>query len=173
MRKTILVILVLVLALIGGGFGLPASLSLERSRVLPCAPDAVFPHVNSLKMSGAWSPWREMDSQATNTFSGPDEGVGAKQEWRGKKIGAGTQEITSSSANQEVRSRLYFKDFAAGAEAHIRLAPSGKGTLVRWGFLQDPTGNPFLRYMHTLYVKGQLAGHYDRGLELLEKVACK
>ena len=172
MRKVLIVLLVLVLALIGGGFALPTALSVERSRLLPCAPEAIFVHVNSLRRTRAWSPWQELDPGTENLYSGPDEGVGAKQEWKGQKSGSGTQEITSSSPNQEVRSRLFFKDFGSGADAHIRLARTELGTNVSWGFTGDPVGNPMLRYFNALYMKSALSKQYDRGLELLERAAC-
>lgn len=174
MRKVLIGLALLLLLVLLGGFALPAELTLERSRTLPCSPESIYPHVVSLKKWPAWSPWQEIEPDTKNTYSGPDSGVGAKQSWEGQKTGKGSQEVTAAVTNREVKTKIFFVDFNAGAEAVLHLTPSGDGarTTARWTYRGDAVGNPLMRYMNSFMVKGMLSKQYDRGLELLQKVAC-
>lgn len=173
MRKAIVVLFAVVALVIGGGFLLPASLSVERTRTMPCPPEKVFLQLNEMSNWTNWSVWKEMEPDMKVVTTGPAAGVGARQEWSSKNSGSGYQEITASIENRELRSRLFFLDYNSGAESVFRLSASGNsGTVVRWGFVGDPVRNPFMRYINAVLVRGQLAGYFDRGLELLEQAAC-
>jgi hypothetical protein len=47
-----------------------------------------------------WSPWEPLDPQLERTYGGPDEGVGARYAWAGKKAGAGSMVITAATPDR-------------------------------------------------------------------------
>ncbi len=48
--------------------------------------EAIYPHVNKLKHWEEWTPWTTaLDPTMKRTFSGPEEGAGAKMAWDGEK----------------------------------------------------------------------------------------
>src|SRR5258705_8370893 len=128
MIKKILLVLVAVVAviLIAGAFQ-SDTYRVERSVTIAAPAAAVFPQINDLHASQAWSPWVKLDPNAKMTFDGPASGVGASNSWAGnKEIGEGRQTITESSANELVRLKLEFlKPMADVATGEVRLKPEG------------------------------------------------
>jgi hypothetical protein len=63
----------------------PDTFRLERSAVMKAPPDKVFAHLNNLKRWNEWSPWAKKDPAMSQTYSGPETGVGAAQAWNGNR----------------------------------------------------------------------------------------
>jgi len=86
---------VLAIVFLGGGFLLPKDVSVARSIEIEAPASDIFPHINNLKAAGEWSPWLGRDPEVELTYSGPEEGVGAKLVWASEdpQVGNGTQEI--------------------------------------------------------------------------------
>ncbi len=158
------VIVVLVAVFIVGGLILPRNIEVSRSVQIDAPADAVFPHVNSLKATQAWSPWLERDPDVVLTFSGADAGVGAKMAWVSEhpQVGSGAQEITASVENQSVTTALDFGDMGT-ASATFDLTDSGGGTTLTWGFTADMGGGPAGRWMGLMMDKW-VGADYEQGL---------
>lgn len=161
-----LVSLVAVLAIVG--MFLPRFVSVERDIVVNAAPDAVYPHVNSLQAFSEWSPWGGIDPDMVVTYSGPDEGVGNVMEWTSDhpNVGNGRQEILEVVENESVRTALDFGDMGT-AEAWWRLTPDGDGTRVVWGLTADMGSGPIGRWFG-LMMDRMVGVDYERGLDLLQ-----
>ncbi len=112
----------------------PDRFSLSRSIVIAAPPAAVFPLVNDFHNWDAWSPWADLDPEATAVFEGAGAGQGAVFKWSGNnKIGEGRQEIVESRELELVRIKLEFiRPFAATNETEFRFEPEGTGTRVTW-----------------------------------------
>ncbi|MEM8728619.1 MAG: SRPBCC family protein [Pseudomonadota bacterium] len=165
----ILAALVVVLILVAlGGFLLPRDVSVSRSIDIDAPADAIFPYVNSMQKTSEWSPWLDRDPDIQLSYGGPDAGVGNTMSWTSDvpDVGSGSQEITASTENSQVKTALDFGDMGT-ADATFDLAPEGTGTKVTWSFHTDTGMNPVMRYFG-LMMDGFVGPDYETGLENLK-----
>ena len=75
-----------------------------------------------------------MDPEATNTYTGPDSGVGAVASWEGKIVGKGSATITESKANERIVERMDWLEPMEGVSTvEFTFRPEGDGkTKVTW-----------------------------------------
>ena len=163
-----LVALVVILAAVA--FVLPQTATVERQVEIEAPPEAIFPYVNSMQATAEWSPWLALDPEVELTYSGPEIGVGSTLNWASddRRVGTGTQEITSSVENERVETALDFGPMGT-AEAYFVLEPEGETTTVTWGFDSDLGMNPMARWMG-LMLDGMVGGDYEQGLANLKAV---
>lgn len=168
LKRILIGLVVLVAAFLGAGFLLPRIVTVKRSVAIQAAPEAIFPHVNSLRATQAWSPWMERDPDVALTFSGPDSGVGAVMSWASDnpQVGQGRQEITLSQANDRVETALDFGEMGL-ATASFQLQPDGAATVLTWGLQTDMGAGPVGRWMG-LMMDRWVGGDYERGLANLK-----
>lgn len=161
-----LVAIVAVAAIVG--MFLPRYVAVERDVIVGAAPEAVFPHVNSLQAFSEWSPWGDIDPDMVVEYSGPEEGVGNVMEWTSEhpNVGNGRQEILEVVDNESVRTALDFGDMGT-AEAWWRLTSEGDGTRVVWGLTADMGQGPVGRWFG-LMMDGMVGADYERGLARLQ-----
>lgn len=149
---------------------LPGEVHVERQITINAAPEAVFPFVNSPKMTEKWSPWLERDPKTIVKYEGPAAGVGAKMAWQSdnREVGVGNLEIVESASNSLVRVALVFEG-QGNATASYMLKDTGGGTELVWGFDTELGRNPVARYMGMMF-ENWIGADYERGLENLKKV---
>ncbi len=162
------IVVALAIIVVGGAYLLPREVTVARSVEIDAEAEKVFPHVNSLKASQAWSPWLGIDPDIQTMFSGPDEGVGSKLDWVSEhpQVGNGSQEIVESEANARVATALDFGEMGT-AKAEFLLAGSGAGTAVTWTLVADMGNNPIGRWMG-LMMDGMVGADYEKGLANLK-----
>lgn len=170
--KWILIVeLALVAILAGSGLFLPASVHVERSIMIEAQPAEIFPYVNNYRKFYEWSPWALDAPDTEYTFSGPEEGVGAKVTWHSKdeEDGSGSHEIIESTPNEKVVIALILDDEGtAHVQTSFRLQPEGTGTKVIWSYDTAETGNPFARWFFLL-LDMQASADHKEGLERLKE----
>ena len=145
MLKKILGAIVILLA----GFAVvvamqPAEFRITRTVTIAAPAEQVFPLVNDLRRSAAWSPWEKLDPAMKRTYEGPAAGVGAAYAWDGNdKVGAGRLRIVESEPNARVKMQLsYTRPFEGVNTTELVLRPQGGTTQVEWslngtkGFIQ-------------------------------------
>ncbi len=171
LKKIVMGLLLLVVALVVVGFFLPRQVHVERSTVVDAPQATVFALVNGFRSFNKWSPWFALDPNATYTFEGPREGAGAKMSWTGdpKKVGTGSQEILQSDGFESVTTNL---DFGTQGKATSRIALSldPGGTKVVWGFDTDVGMSPLARYFGLMFDR-MIGADYEKGLANLKKLA--
>jgi hypothetical protein len=166
-RKIVSILVVALIALVGGAYMLPQALHIERSTVIARPAAAVFPYINSLHKANEWSPWADYDPNVKMSYSGAEEGQGAKMSWSGNdKVGTGSQEITQSVLNRKVASDLKF-GAQAPAKAALTLTTTDAGTKVVWSLDIDLGNNPIARYVGTT-LEAKVGADYERGLAKLK-----
>lgn len=156
---------VVILLFVGGGFLLPQSVLVERSAVINADAAAVFPYLNNLEKFHSWSPWADMDPNMQVEFSGPEKGVGASMSWSSSKVGDGAQRVIVSERDRRVVTELEF-DGKKGGEAEFELVPQGASTQVIWRFRSDFGANPVARYFGLL-IDRMLGEQFETGLAKL------
>ena len=173
MLKRILVALaVLAVALLVVGMLLPRSVRVERSVVIERPASLVFATVNSFQRFGEWSPWAEYDPALKQVVEGPREGVGAKLSWSGnERVGRGTQVISAAVQDRSVTTDLDFGDMGP-AQARFDLEPLAHGTRVTWTLDADMGAGPVGRWFG-LAMDRMVGPDFARGLERLKAVVEK
>ncbi len=141
---------------------LPSKVHVERSIVINAPSAKIFPEVNSLQKWSPWDPWQKMDPNIQNTFSGPEAGVGAKNEWKSEKVGNGSQILTESVANEKIASALNFGE-GRDATGSFNFTAEGEGTKVVWGMDMETGLNPIGKYMG-LMMDGMVGKEFEKGL---------
>lgn len=150
----------------------PDTFVVERAAFIAAPPEAIFPHVNTLRRWEAWSPWARLDAGMKDTFSGPEPGAGAVLAWEGNhEVGTGRMTVTESRPHEFIRIRLDFeKPMAGTAECAFRFEPENGGTRVTWSM----TGtNSFAGKAVGLVMdcEEMIGGLYAQGLANLRAVA--
>ncbi len=164
------IIAVLAIIFVGGAFLLPKDVEVARSIEIDAPAADIFPHINSLKAAGEWSPWLGRDPEIQLAYSGPDDGVGAKLEWTSEhpQVGNGAQEITASEPDKRVETALDFGPMGT-ALAVFDLVETGGKTTVIWGFTTDMGNSPMGRWMG-LMMDSWVGGDYETGLTNLKSL---
>lgn len=168
LKKLIATLILAVIVFAAVGFFLPRTAHVERSITIDAPPSAVFTVLNGFKQFNHWSPWADIDPNATTTLAGPPAGVGAKMSWAGNaEVGTGSQEILESTPYSQIKLRLVFGEFPGDFVATYTLAPEGAGTKLTWGFDAD-YGNSILGRYFGLLSDSMLGPDYEKGLARLE-----
>ncbi|MSQ78565.1 MAG: hypothetical protein EXR21_02660 [Flavobacteriaceae bacterium] len=115
---------------------MPKSGVVNRTVLIKAPKGTVWALVKDLKMHERWSPWKEHDTNMTNTFSGPDGEIGQKYEWKGNdEVGEGSQEITKMEAEALQVVHLHFmKPWENETDATFTLRDTTDAAVaVTWG----------------------------------------
>lgn len=170
LKRLILGVALMTILLVAVAFALPQQITVARSTTINAPEADVYPYVNSLRRFQEWSPWAARDPETKYTYSGPEEGKGARVEWNSDhpEVGWGIQEIVESEENNFVRVNLDFGEMGT-ANATFQLKPSGAGTRVVWLFETDAGNNPVRRWMGLMFDRW-IGADYEEGLEKLKKV---
>lgn len=170
LRWIVGVFLLLLVVFIAGAFVLPRDVEVARSVDINASASEIFPHVNSLKMASAWSPWLGRDPEAKLVFEGPEDGIGAKLTWASEhpQVGNGSQIISASEQDKSVTTDLDFGGMGT-AQAKFDLAESASSTAVTWSLNSDNGYNPIARWMG-LMMDRWVGGDYEAGLANLKKL---
>ena len=146
----------------------PNTFHVERSALIPAAPDAVFATVNDFHRWPAWSPWEKIDPAMKTTYGGADRGKDATYAWVGNdKAGEGKMTITESAPASHIGIQLDFiKPFAASNQVGFDFKPEGEGTRVTWSM---DGASPFMMKVITVFMNmDQTIGKdFEKGLAAL------
>ena len=153
------------------GLMLPRGVHVERSTMIEAPKQQVFALVSGFARFNEWSPWADLDPEATYVLSGPEQGLGARMEWRSDKpeVGAGAQEVIAIQPGREVRVKLSFEG-QGEANATMLLAGGPESTRATWSFDMDLGMNPVMRWMG-LMIDGPIGADYEKGLSRLKSLA--
>lgn len=149
----------------------PADFKVTRTDSISASASAIFPHVNTLQLWNAWSPWAKLDPNSKTTFEGPTAGVDAKMSWAGNnKVGVGSMTILESRPDEYIQFKLEFqKPMKATNIAEFSFKPEGDQTTVTWTM----TGtNNFMGKVMGLVINcdKMVGGQFEKGLADLKTV---
>ncbi len=152
----------------------PADYEISREITINAPAEKIFPYLNNQKLAEQWGPWLETDPDAKMTYSGPDEGVGAKASWDGgKQLGTGSAMIVESVPNQKVGIRLeYVKPMGMTQDAQYLVTSQGAQSVVTW---KVQGRNSFLGRMMCVFINmdKMVGGMFEKGLANLKTLAEK
>src|ERR1700712_4931241 len=117
------------------------SYSVERTVNVKAPASRVHGLVNDFHHWTGWSPWEDPDAHLDRSYPGPDEGIGAHYAWSGnRKAGAGSMEITRSSAEEIVVDVEFLKPFKSTSTTVFSFVTAGEGTDVTWQMTGEQKG---------------------------------
>ena len=172
-KKTLIGLVGLGVVLLALGFVLPDKAHVERSIVINAPTEKVYALVSDLNESQKWEPWGAHDPAMTQEITGA--GVGQKQVWKSKKMGDGSQEITSLNPPTHVDFALDFGEMGR-ATAAMQLQPVAEGTKVVWSMDTNVREGvpvymqPVSTYMG-FFMDGMVGKDFEKGLANLKQVA--
>ena len=172
-KKRILFWLAIIVGLVAlSGPFLPTDFAVERSIIINAPHGAINAYLESPKMWDKWSAWSsDRDPTIKFTYSGPEVGKDAKQEWTSKELGSGWLKISSSNAKTGV---AYFVGFDKDAEPYrgtilLQRPPNGApGVLVSWSMLGSTENNYLMRYL-AFKLDDWIGADFEYGLNRLKE----
>jgi uncharacterized protein YndB with AHSA1/START domain len=149
------------------GFCLPRKFHVERTLEINAPPEAVYAMIIKLREWPTWTAWtKQRYPDMKIEFSGPEEGVGARQSWEGKSSGRGSIEITSADPQEGIRYAFSFDDNPS--TGGIAFFPGPDSALVSWYADGDLGMNPVARYFG-LQMDRFMGPDFEQGLMNLKK----
>lgn len=148
----------------------PTNFRIARSIRVSARPETVFRYVNRLRGWESWSPWAKLDPNMSQTYSGPESGVGAAHGWSGNnQVGEGKMTIAGVEENRRIDMKLEFlRPWKAKNDVSFDFEPDGNGTKVTWAIMgkNDFTGKLFGLLMN---MDKMLGKDFDKGLAALKE----
>jgi hypothetical protein len=143
----------------------------ENSRSLSIAApvEAVRALVADFHAWTRWSPWEHLDADLQRTYAGPDEGVGARYAWAGKKAGSGSMVITAATPERIDIDLDFEKPFKANNKVVFRFERAGDATRVTW--TMSGTRNVLLAILGPLVLDRMIGKDFEKGLAQLKALA--
>lgn len=171
LKKILIGLAVLIVALLLIGFLLPGKMEVTRSTVINASADAVFEELNDLKKWQEWQYWNTLDKpgESTIVYGEKTSGTGASYSWDGKNTGKGTITITESVPNKSVSSDIEFTGSGI-AKGLYTIEPEGEGVKTTLNFSFDNGMNPIGRWI-SLFMKGEIERAFDYGLQKIKERA--
>ncbi len=140
---------------------------IRRSIEIEAPPERILDLLTSFPEWRRWSPFEQQDADLERDYRGAARGVGAVYEYRGKRSGAGTLEITEAD-DRRVHVRVSFrKPFKTVSEHDFLLRPAGEATDVTWRMVGTQNALTKLVFPAQKF----LGPVFDQGLEQLKGVA--
>jgi|GEM_PF-789380 len=151
-----------------GGLMMPQSAKVFRSTQIAAPASFIFPYLNVPRNFTKWSPWGRYDSKIFYSYEGARLGKGASIYWASdhEKVGSGSQTITDSVKDTEIKTNIRFGDNTR-AKTVFTLSEQTEATDVTWGFITDFGGDLFKRYSGPFMDK-HIGAEYEIGLERLK-----
>ena len=169
MKKLVIALPVILAAWLCIGFLLPARYEVERSVDIAAPFEAIHPFLAHLRRWKEWSVWYERDPEMELTFSGPDQGVDARMEWRSESEGAGSITLTASDPAKGIWFDLRM-DGGFEAKCAVRYSPAESGSRVTWTNAGQLGNNPLLRYFG-LFADSMMGDDFAGNLERIRALA--
>ncbi|MGD1908463.1 MAG: SRPBCC family protein [Leptolyngbyaceae cyanobacterium] len=175
LKKSIGVLVGLIVFIVGAGFILPSQVHVERGITIDASTEQVYDLVSNFQNWEGWSPWANLDPDAEMTITG--SGLGQTMTWASEdpQVGQGSQAIVDLEPPYRIKTHL---DFGAQgmADAAFDLTPTDEGTHVVWSLDTDMReGVPFLQQPISTYfgflMDGMVGTDYETGLQNLKALA--
>lgn len=169
LKKILIIIGIVVLALVVVAQFLPGKYHVERSVVMAAKPETIHPWINNLKQWQEWSPWTAAkDPTIAYAYEGPEEGVGAISKWDSKKWGQGEMKVIASDPASGVKFDLSFNKGKYVCVGTFSFEAAETGTKVTWAMDGTVSRNPLDRFF-SLLMDSFTGPDFEEGLGNLKK----
>lgn len=147
------------------------SYSVIRTKVVKAPIQMVYDNVNDYKNWPTWSPWIELEPNATLTYGEKTSGVGGSYSWNGEDLGEGSMETLETNTPDSIKQKITFiKPWESESDIYWKFTPVSDGTEVTWGM----KGNMDFMMKAAMAFGGgmeeKIGPDYERGLFKLDSV---
>lgn len=171
LKKILIGLAVLIVALLLIGFLLPGSLHVSRSASVNASAEVIFEDINDLKKWQEWQYWNTLDPDMVVTYGDKTAGTGATYSWKGdSKVGEGTITITESVLDKSVASDLAFSG-GEPAKALYTIEPDGENQKITMAVDLNFGMNPIMRWVGFLILEKEMNKAFDYGLANIKQRA--
>lgn len=167
-RKLFGVLLATVVAVIVIGFMLPASATIERSRVMDHSRDVVFEVLGDFRHFTQWAPWLERQPEMSWRLEGPAQGVGAALAWKETPESEESRLwIVAVDEPRRIDMKLELSDNEA--DSWFEVAEGQDGVKVTWGMRIEFGALDLVGRYVGLMLPGLVGSDYREGLEQFDE----
>jgi len=175
LKKTAIVIVVLIAGLLVYAATTPDTFRVERTGTINAAPEKIFPYLNDFRKGEAWSPYEKKDPSMKRTHFGAESGKGSVYEFSGNKdVGSGRLEILDSVTPSKVVLSLEMREPFSGGRNIIEytLEPQADGTKFTWS-MHGPV--PYLGKVMCVFVSmdKMMGADFEAGIANLKAIVEK
>ncbi|HXW60581.1 MAG TPA: SRPBCC family protein [Myxococcota bacterium] len=152
------------------GLFLPSKWEVSKSLAMTASPERIYHEVANLHNWTKWSPWTyEKDKTLQYTYTGPEIGVGAQQNWTSEKMGKGWLKIVKADPESGITYELFIdmNNFQSTLNGTMVFEAAGDQTNVIWTDTGD-SGNNLLRRWMSLGMGSMLGAELEKGLANLK-----
>jgi hypothetical protein len=167
-KNILLGLLGIIVLIVVISFFLSSDYKVVRSANIHAPLQEVFAELNDLQRWKDWNPWQKMDTNMIMTYSGPQSGVGATQEWKSEDMGNGKLWLTEIDSNHFVKYEMQFEDFPP-MKGRFELSHAGDSTKVEWIAEGNAGKNPLSKYF-ALMMDNMMGKDFEEGLANMKKV---
>ena len=169
-KKILIALIIVVVALVGIGLFLPGEFDVSRTIVIKGKPADIYPHIAKLEDWQKWTVWNPRTKgyeEMVTKYSGEESGVGAKSEWSDPASGNGKMEITKADKPDRVEWKLEFEGMTpADGYCTLKLVERDR-TRVEFGMKGDMGSNPVSKYF-ALMMDSMMGAEFDENLKNLK-----
>lgn len=171
LRKFLIGLLIVILALVVVAFFLPKQVHVERSLTMDAPAKVVFNQANNLHTWDKWAIWNQMDPNMEITYHNSGIGENASYTWHSENdnVGSGEMKITASVPYDSIATAMDFMEHGTATGYFLFDEKDGK-TTVTWAFDTDLGYNPMARWLG-LMMDAMLGKDFEKGLENLKIVS--
>lgn len=152
----------------------PNKFRVERSIDIAAPASKIFPYFEDLKQQRHWSPYDQKDPDMKRVYSGAEKGAGQVYEWDGnREIGAGRQEITSTTPNEKVEAKIdFYRPMQVSNRIEFLLKPATSGTKATWAIFGPM---PFMSRIMSVFMSfdRMVGNEFEKGLLQLKALSEK
>lgn len=173
-KKIFIFILVLVAGVIIFASTKPDTFRVQRQISIKAPAEKIFALINDFHKAEQWSPWEKIDPAIKRTYSGPENGVGAKYQWNGNsEVGQGSMEIVESTSSTKVRMKIDFiTPFEGHSTVEFTLVPQGDSIILTQAMFGP--NSLISKVMSLVFDCDKMIGEkYEEGLASIKVVAEK
>jgi uncharacterized protein YndB with AHSA1/START domain len=144
----------LICALLYYASTLPESAEVARSVHISAPPERIFPLIDNPRAMNEWNPFVKADPNVKLSYSGPESGVGAANDFEGNgKVGAGRAEIIESISPAKVVVSLRMdRPFKCRNRVEFTIAPRTEGSDVTWAMSGS---RPFIGKLMSVFISAE------------------
>ncbi|MFT6897315.1 MAG: hypothetical protein ACJA13_001721 [Paraglaciecola sp.] len=169
-KKIILGAVGIFLLVIGIGFLMPSTYTVERNVRIDAPAENIFRYVKNLRQWQRWGVWFKRDPDMHVSYSGPESAVGMQSSWSSESQGNGRMEVIGMEENHRIIYSLYFIDMDMGSTGELVFSPSEDQTLVTWRDYGDVGANPLYRYF-AFFMDSMIGDDLQIGLDNLKVIS--
>jgi hypothetical protein len=169
-KKILIALAVIIVALILAGFLLPSSTVIRQSVAIGAPAGYVFEEINELKNWPRWSYWNSVDPEMKMEYSNPSFGTGSSYTWDGPHTGKGKLTVTAARDEESVTTEVAFSDSGAGVATYA-LEPGKDGVTLTSTFTYDHGLNVLSRWMGVVFIKSEVGKAMEYEANKLKELA--